>query len=127
MSRYLWPRKRRSGDDVGPGPTIPPGDFINGFPSAARFIASDPDHSFSIYPAFHRLGSRNLLYLEAELFELQKEQDRMDTNDFHSDPDTLQCFRSWTKLSISSDPRHLQRMELIKKIRGTLNEYRKPR
>jgi hypothetical protein len=118
---------RRSRDDIGLRQTIPQRDFINGFPSAAEFIANDPDHSFSIYPAFHRLGSRNLLYLEAELFELQKEQDEMDISDFTSDPDTIQCFRSWTRLSNSSDPRHVQRMELIKKIRGALNEYRKRR
>lgn len=70
-------------------------DFINGFPSAAQFIAGDPDHSFSIYPAFHLLSSRNLLYLEAELHELQKIQDDMDIEDSRGDPNTLQCFRSW--------------------------------
>jgi hypothetical protein len=112
-----------------PGPDLelgqPPRNFINGFPSAAAFIASDPDHSFSIYNAFHRLSSRNLLYLEAEILELQKQQDDLDFRDSRRDPDVQQCFRSWTKLRASEDPDQVKRMELIEKIREKLKEYRK--
>jgi hypothetical protein len=103
----------------------PQRDLINGFPSASAFIASDPDHAFSIYNAFHRLSSRSLLYLEAEIFELQKQQDDLDVRDSRGDPDTLQCFRSWKKLCTSSDPRQLEHMALIIKIRKKLKEYRK--
>lgn len=99
--------------------------YINGFPSASAFIASDPDHGFSIYNAFHRLSSRNLLYLEAEIFELQKQQDDLDIRDSRGDPDTIQCFRSWKKLSTSSDSCQLEQMALITKIRARLKEYRK--
>ena len=97
--------------------------FINGYPSAADFLTSDPDHSFSIYKCFHRLSSRNLLYLEAELFELQKHQDDLDIEDSHRGLDTLQYFRSWKKLSTSADPRQKQRLDLIKRIRAVLKEY----
>ncbi|KAH7372101.1 hypothetical protein BKA64DRAFT_262832 [Cadophora sp. MPI-SDFR-AT-0126] len=94
---------------------------VEGFPSVASFIASDPDHSFSIFPGFHRLSSRNLLYLEAELWELQREQDVMDIRELRAgDPD---YFRSWKKLSTSGEPRQLQRMELIGRIRTKLKEY----
>jgi hypothetical protein len=103
----------------------PPRNFINGFPSAAAFIASDPDHSFSIHNAFHRLSSRNLLYLEAEILELQKQQDDLDFRDSRRDPDVQQCFRSWAKLRSSGDPDQVKRMELIEKIREKLKEYRK--
>jgi hypothetical protein len=99
--------------------------FINGYPSAADFIAGDPDGTFSIYNSFHRLSSRNLLYLEAELFELQKRQDDMDIRDSRGDPDTLQCFRSWSKLSSSLDPCQAERVNLIMNIRSKLKEYRK--
>ena len=96
---------------------------ISGFPSVATFIVRDPDHSFSIYPAFHKLSSRNLLYLEAELWELQREQDIMDIQDARTgDPD---FFRSWKKLSTSREPRQLQRMDLIVRIRAKLKEYRR--
>lgn len=100
-----------------------PRNFINGFPSVAAFIASDPDHSFFIYNAFHRLSSRNLLYLEAEILDLQKQQDDLDFRDSRKDPDVQQCLRSWTKLRTSGDPDQAKRMELIEKIREKLKEY----
>lgn len=99
--------------------------FINGYPSASRFIAGDPDHSFSIYNAFHRLLARNLLYLEAELFELQKEQDVLDVQDSHGDANSIDCLRSWKSLSTNKEVRQMQRMELVMKIRKQLKEYRK--
>jgi len=102
-----------------------PRDFINGFPSVAAFIARDPDHSFSVYNAFHRLSSRNLLYLEAEILELQKEQDDLDFRDSRRDPDVQQCFRSWTRLKSGEDLEQAKRIELVEKIRAKLKEYRK--
>jgi hypothetical protein len=119
---FLNDRMSRRQPDIELGQQTP---FINGYPSAAAFIASDPDHAFSIYNSFHRLSSRNLLYLEAELFELQKRQDDMDVRGSRGDPDTLQCFRSWRKLSTSSDTYQVERMDLIMKIRTKLKEYRK--
>jgi hypothetical protein len=119
---FLKDRMSRRQPDIELGQQTP---FINGYPSAAAFIASDPDHAFSIYNSFHRLSSGNLLYLEAELFELQKRQDDMDVRDSRGDPDTLQCFRSWKKLSTSSDTYQVERLDLIMKIRTKLKEYRK--
>lgn len=101
--------------------------FINGYPSASVFIASDPDQSFAIYLAFHRLSTRNLLYLEAELFELQKQQDDLDivdVRDAKTDPDILQNFRSWKMITTSSDTRQVKRVELIHRIRVVLKDYR---
>ncbi|KAF4634798.1 hypothetical protein G7Y89_g3322 [Cudoniella acicularis] len=119
--------RRQKDQDIELGQTTNRRDFINGFPSVAELIASEPDHSFSMYPAFNRLAARNILYLEAELFELQRLQDEMDARDFRGfqgqpDPDTHQCFRSWRKMN--SDPRQRQRIELIHKIRVVLKEYR---
>jgi hypothetical protein len=126
MRLKLWKSQERS---VNPDPDLElgqaPRNFINGFPSVAAFIASDPDNSFFIYNAFHRLSSRNLLYLEAEILDLQKQQDDLDFRDSRRDPDVQQCFRSWTKLRTSGDPDQVKRMELIEKIREKLKEYRK--
>ena len=119
MNNFRTPRAQRDIELGQPPPNI----NINGFPSVSTFIAGDPDHSFSIYPAFHKLSSRNLLYLEAELWELQREQDVMDIQDARTgDPD---FFRSWKKLSTSRDPRQMQRVDLIGRIRSKLKEYRK--
>jgi hypothetical protein len=71
------------------------------------------------------LSSRNLLYLEAEVLDLQKQQDDLDFRDSRRDPDVQQCLRSWTKLRTSGDPDQVKRMELIEKIREKLKEYRK--
>ena len=64
--------------------------------------------------------------MEAELLELQKEQDDLDFRDSQKDPDVQQCFRSWTRLKTSGDLNQIKRMELIEKIREKLKEYRKP-
>ncbi|RFU33049.1 hypothetical protein B7463_g3287, partial [Scytalidium lignicola] len=111
------PRRRPSIDaELGQ----PERNSMNGYPSAASLVVSDPDHSFFIYNAFHRLSTRNLLYLEAEIFELQKQQDDLDIKISRVDPDTLQNFRSWKKLSTSSDP---EQMAVIMRIREKLKEY----
>lgn len=123
---FRFPRSRSNqAPDIELGLTNPQHDFINGYPSASKFIASDPDHSFSIYRAFHKLTTRNLLYLEAEVLELQKWQDDMDIEDSWGNQELLQSFRSWKKLSTSNNERSVERMELVGKIRRTLKEYRR--
>jgi hypothetical protein len=95
----------------------------SGFPVAAQFIANDPDQSFAIYPASHHLSARNILYLEAELLELQKQQDDFDTIDVRGslvDPEILQNFKSWKILSTGTEDRQVQRLDLIRRIRATL-------
>lgn len=98
--------------------------YVNGYPSLAAFIASDKDHSTSIYRSYHRVTSRNLLYLEAELFELEKKLDDLDNEDFRGDFTGKQFARSWSKLVSSDNPRCIERVRLIKEIRNTIKEYR---
>lgn len=83
------------------------------------------DHSTSIYRSYRRLTSRNLLYLEAELFELEKKLDDFDDEDFTGDFDGKQFARSWPKLNSSDDPRCIERLKCIKEIRATVKEYSK--
>lgn len=97
---------------------------VNGYPSLAAFIASDKDHSTSVYRSYHRLACRNLLYLEAELFELEKKQDDFDDEDFRGDFDGKEFARSWSKLSSSDDPRCIERIKLVREIRIMVKEYR---
>lgn len=42
-----------------------------GYPSLARFIASDSDRTSLVFRRFDRLAARNLLYLQSELAELE--------------------------------------------------------
>src|SRR5450432_3443155 len=71
---------------------------INGFPRVADKIASDPDKTTTIYRRFDRLSARNLLYLEAELAELEALQDKQDDDDLRfrkNDDATGRCHHDW--------------------------------
>lgn len=99
--------------------------YINGYPSLAAFIARDRDNSTSIYRSYNRLASRNLLCLEAELFELEQAQDAFDDADLKDDLSAKQYARSWSTLRSSSDPRCIERKEHLEKVRVKIKEYRK--
>lgn len=99
--------------------------YINGFPGAASFIACNPEHSFAIYKAFHSLSARNLLHLEAELLELQQEQNDLDKLLALGNPTTLECFRSWKVLKDSNDPQQDRRRKMNQNIQTKIKEYRK--
>jgi hypothetical protein len=98
--------------------------YINGYPSLAAFIASDSDHSTAIYRYYHRLAARNLLYLEAELFQLEKRQDELDDEDLRGDLTAKHYARDWLTLNSNDHPRCKVRQELSIKIREKIKEYR---
>jgi len=99
--------------------------YVNGYPTLAHFIAQDKDRSASIYRSYHRLTSRNLLYLEAELFELEKQQDDLDEQDLKGDLSAKEYARDFEILSSSSDSRCEARRELMLRSRAKIKEYRK--
>lgn len=101
--------------------TQPP-RYIDGYPSLAAFIASDKDGTTAIYKRFNRLAARNLLLLQSELADLQVQLDKFDLED-QGTAETLQSLRNWEdfKDRAATDP---SRMDLVKKIRETLKEYR---
>jgi hypothetical protein len=99
--------------------------FANGYSTIADFVARDRERSTSIYRSYHRLTSRNLLYLEAELFELEKRHDELDEEDFRGDLTARQYARDWSVLSTSDDPRCLERRKLLTTSRAKIKEYRK--
>ncbi|KAM7206467.1 hypothetical protein V8F20_002816 [Naviculisporaceae sp. PSN 640] len=96
--------------------------YIDGFPSLAAFIASDPDRTAGIFKRFDRLAARNLLNMQAELAELQERLDAYDNDDQIADQ-SLQSLRNWSdyKKREAIDP---ARMELMRKIKETMKEYR---
>jgi hypothetical protein len=89
----------------------------NGYPSLAAFIASDKDQLTSIYPSFYRLSTRNLLYIEAELAELQARLDTFDAEDLYDRFEAKEYARSWVKLVGSEEQGHKERVKLILEIR----------
>lgn len=109
---------------------------INGFPRVADKIASDPDKTTTIYRRFDRLSARNLLFLEAELAELEALQDQHDFLDSNSpNPVVISSHSDWRKFERFANekdengrpakPDQATRMELSLKIKDKLKEYRK--
>ncbi|CAN9145643.1 unnamed protein product [Alternaria alternata] len=101
--------------------------FLSGYPSLARFIASDRDRTTLIYKRFDELAARNLLYLQSELAELQARQRAFDQHDLTATLGTKQCSRNFADFQKSmraDDERQKDRWKLMKDIRETLKEYR---
>ena len=101
--------------------------FLSGYPSLARFIASDRDRTTLIYKRFDELAARNLLYLQSELAELQARQRAFDQHDLTATLSVKQCSRNFAdfqKSTRADDERQKDRWKLMKDIRETLKEYR---
>lgn len=111
--------------------------YISGFSDLAKFIASDRDGDTAIFRRFDSLSSRNLLYLQSELAELESLQRQYDEEDAK---DSLQAdlsaainstFRDWSSFNQgANDPnspvreRLKKRMQLVAAVREKLKEYR---
>jgi len=94
-----------------------------GYGRLASFLAEDKDRSTSIYRGFHRVTTRNLLYLESELAELEARQDTLDNVD-SNDLENLAGIASWEVLSRSTREIDREKLELLKEIRRVTREYR---
>jgi hypothetical protein len=108
---------------------------INGFPRVADKLASDPDKTTSIFRRFDRLSSRNLLFLEAELAELEALQNKYDEDDLiAADRMVIDCHSDWRKFERYGterdehgnprNPGQAARLELAVKIKEKIKEYR---
>lgn len=90
---------------------VPPG-----YPSVAALISKDND--FAIFRKFRYLNARNLLYLQAELIELENELETLDRSlEIKKHTDQL---KSWSAFTLDGD-----RRDLVLRIRKTLDEYSK--
>jgi len=108
---------------------------ISGFPRVAAKIASDPDKTTVLFRRFDRLSARNILYLEAEIAELEAQQNTFDHQDLvAADQPTLESHTNWSKFErhaketnadgTPKQPGQAAKMELVLKIREKLKEYR---
>ena len=57
----------------------------NGFAAVADKVAQDVDKTTTIYRRFDRLSARNILLLQAELAELEDQQDKCDLEDYRNE------------------------------------------
>ena len=100
-----------------------------GFAGVADFIASDKEHSTSIYRQFQKIAARNILYLQSELRELELRQEEFDRDDANGDLDATQAAMDWQEFCHRArdpdDDRARERMQLVKDIREKVKEYRK--
>jgi hypothetical protein len=98
---------------------------LHGYPSLASFIVSDDDKSTFIFRRFDRLSTRNLLYLQSELAELEARQNAFDAEDVEGTMTDKQCARNWADFKNQSQENERQgkRMALVKDIREKLEEY----
>ena len=62
----------------------------------AAFMASDPDNSAAIFRSFDRLVTRNLLYLQSRMQQLEAIQDELDDENLkRGDLDAARAASSW--------------------------------
>lgn len=107
-------------------PTAPSSE---GFIGLAAKIAADPDKSTTIYRRFDALSARNLLFYQAELAELEEEQNQYDKEDQKAadqlNQESIECQHDWETFAhrAKDDGRERSKMELAMKIRITLEKY----
>ena len=102
----------------------------DGYPALASWIAEDPDHSTFIFRKFSRLSARNLLHLQAQVYELEKQLDDLDRETTLSQNVILKMSaRRWeTFAEHAKKPGAVRRrMEVANQIAIRLKEYRPSR
>jgi len=107
-----------------------PGILSKGFSAVASKIAADPDKTTTIYRRFDKLSARNLLFYQAELAELEGQQEVLDSEDRNAtDEYSDNCQRDWRwfEKGAKVEGREQKKMELAMRIRHTLEKYRELR
>ncbi|KAI1115612.1 hypothetical protein F5Y14DRAFT_117319 [Nemania sp. NC0429] len=115
---------------------------LAGYPKWASWLASDADSEPFVFRKFDELAALNLLYLQGEMLDIEKQLRDLDQEDVrHPDIDSMNAARQWESLvaqcalSESSDNtesanvdskatlRARKRMKLILRLRTTIKEY----
>ena len=98
-----------------------------GYASVANFIASDKEHSTSIYRRYKQLAARNMLYLQSELRILELRQEELDREDAGGKIDDLDMAMDLEVLAERAlkpdDHKAKERVKLSKEISEKLKEY----
>ena len=104
--------------------TPPP--YFSSYATFSQFIASDSE--LFLYRNFQTLSSRNLLYLQSQLTELENRLREFDEDDAEQlNNEILLSAKCWETFSTRAKehPREAERMEVIQEIRVKMKEYRK--
>jgi hypothetical protein len=114
---------KSSSPDIELGLQQPP---LDGYAEVSEFIAGDPDNETFVFRRFHKTSARNLLYLQAEILELERRQEEYDRE--QADMELAQAGRRWETFArnakIPDREGEQLRMELAREIRVKIKEYR---
>jgi hypothetical protein len=105
--------------------------YVNGYPSLAAFLSSDPDHSAEVYRRFDFLSARNLLYLQSQLAEFEAQLRAFDQEDLRTlaeEDEYTDSARDWKVFDEKArdvTSKAKKRMDLATQISEKLKEYRK--
>ena len=121
----------RSVNDRGPSPAVPeevpsppPPPLVKGYPKLAERMGLIPE--MAAFRKFATLNAQNLLYLQAELTELEKElREKEDQDSQRSEDNRCLYSRDWYWLGRSAREDDEQ-LRIFLRIRETLKEYSKP-
>ena len=114
---------RQDGDvELGNSPTSLPAR-LEGYPSFAEFIAKDIEAA--IYRKFTRLSARNLLYLQSELHDLERQLQQLDREDAAGldNDEARKTARHWKHYSDHDNVKSSRQRALQRNIRTKLKEY----
>ena len=97
---------------------------LEGYPSFAHFIARDGDAA--IFRKYAQLSSRNLLYLQSELHDLDEQLRQLDGEDAKDidNEEAEKAAREWRYYSDPGNARAGQHRVLQEKIKLKLKVYR---
>lgn len=97
---------------------------LEGYPAFAAFIAKDKNAA--TYSSFERLSARNLLYLQSELRNLERQLEQLDGKDAEDigDLDAQKAARLWTQYDKDPNEQARRRRNLQRIIRKKIREYR---
>ena len=97
---------------------------LEGYPTFAEFISKDKDAA--IYRKFENLSARNLLYLQSELHDLERQLEEVDRGDAKNigDENAQRAARLWTHLANDSNAQARARRQLHAEIKVKIREYR---
>jgi hypothetical protein len=110
------------------------GAYNDGYPALARWMAQDPDNETLIFRKFDSLSTRNLLYLQAELVEIERRVFDLESQIPESrDVTLMESLRRWetfveeaARNAAQGSPRpEKELMVLVVSMRKKLKEYRK--
>ena len=103
----------------------------DGYPALAAWIGRDPDQESFVFRKFGRLSARNLLHLQSQLIQLEREMDELDDEARRSaDYEARQASRRWETLAnLALDPARPEkkRLDKAKELQSKMKEYREYR